>query len=139
MIYFVYWWLTAKIQTIFLLLKPGRHLPVQRQQWRRHQKNVWNLFKVSNKDNIINFEKICTSKDLYWVASKIPTVLNKNKNYLKSFETTWNHLKPVGHTWNHLKPLNESTWNHTFLKTKEPDGAPKRIWKSSVPYSLIYH
>ena len=28
---------------------PSRHLLVQKQQW-KHQNNVWNLFKVNNKD-----------------------------------------------------------------------------------------
>ena len=28
---------------------PSQHLLVQNQQW-KHQKNIWNLFKVNNKD-----------------------------------------------------------------------------------------
>ena len=40
--------------------QPRRHLLVQKQQWKQ-QKNVWNLFKLNNKDNsdvFINFEHI---------------------------------------------------------------------------------
>ena len=43
---------------------PSRHLPVQSQHW-KHQNNMWNPFKVNNKDTIcrstvliVNFEQI---------------------------------------------------------------------------------
>ena len=38
---------------------PSQYLLTQSQQW-KHQNNVWNLFKVNNKDSFffVNFEQI---------------------------------------------------------------------------------
>ena len=52
----------SEIQKMFQFWKhvPSRHLLVQSQQG-KHSNNVWNLFKVNNKDNsvfIVNFEQI---------------------------------------------------------------------------------
>ena len=46
-------------------IKPSRHLPAKSQQ-SKHQKKVWNMFKVNNKDtktlfssvSIVNFEHV---------------------------------------------------------------------------------
>ena len=39
----------AEDMLISAIKSSSRHLPVQSQQW-EHQSNVWNLFKVNNKD-----------------------------------------------------------------------------------------
>ena len=41
--------------------QPSQHLPFQSQQW-KSQNNLWNLFKVTNKDNQ-NFKQVNAGRE----------------------------------------------------------------------------
>ena len=66
-------------------ISPSRHILVQSQQW-KHQSNVWNLFKVNDKDIgtaslnpfwcfMFNFEQISTIPLVFLLF-----ILNQNTN-----------------------------------------------------------
>ena len=50
---------------IKFILQPNRHLLVPSQQW-KHQTNVWNLFKVYNKDTRTTYMTFCCLSCWIW-------------------------------------------------------------------------